>query len=260
MTLWSHVGVKCQSFGIYLFIYLLSCLTAQVSGSLLNLGHSSGGRQEGPTWYQRAAQGFVRRPYLCVKGATWVAEVVGAAEDKPRKNFFLLDAFQPQLEILSRTSVIRLHIVAQQAQNLHRVLQDRPITTRWKGNETYSILKTKATCGNEVFLFHYMLLLNHRCPVDKMKPWSSFLLIVFFAVALGHNRGNLTLFGIMTNCWALLMDPDSSFPRITVPMSWRERNSPIHCLFRSLKMKHTWDSWIDTVCYLNFFKVTFVIK
>lgn len=67
--------------------------------------------------------------YLCVKGATWVAEVVGAAEDEPRKDFFFLDAFQSQLQILSRASVVRLHVVTQQAQNLHRVLQDRLIST-----------------------------------------------------------------------------------------------------------------------------------
>lgn len=41
----------------------------------------------------------------------------------------------------------------------------------------------------------------------------------FVALEEEHSGGNLTLFGIMTNCWALLMDPDSSFPRITVPMS-----------------------------------------
>lgn len=30
---------------------------------------------------------------------------------------------------------------------------------------------------------------------------------------------NLTLLGIITSCWALLIDPDSNFPNITVPMS-----------------------------------------
>lgn len=79
--------------------------------------------------------GFIRRHYLCIKGATWVAEVVGAAEDEPGKDFFLLNAFQPQLQILSGTSVVSLHVVTQQAQNLHRVLQDRLITTLWKRKE-----------------------------------------------------------------------------------------------------------------------------
>lgn len=46
----------------------------------------------------------------------------------------------------------------------------------------------------------------------------------------------------MTNCWALLMDPDSSFPRITVPMSWREKYSAIYCSFRPVKMKHREES------------------
>lgn len=35
--------------------------------------------------------------------------------------------------------------------------------------------------------------------------------------------GYLTLFGIMTSCCALLIEPDSSLPRITVPMSWWDR-------------------------------------
>lgn len=52
-----------------------------------------------------------------------MAEVVRATEDKTRKDFFLLYALQPQLQVLPRTCVVRLHIVTQQAQNLHRVLQ-----------------------------------------------------------------------------------------------------------------------------------------
>lgn len=61
--------------------------------------------------------------YLCVKGATGVAEVVRATEDKTREDFFLLDALQPQLQILPRTCIVCLHVIAQQAQNLHSVLQ-----------------------------------------------------------------------------------------------------------------------------------------
>lgn len=52
-----------------------------------------------------------------------MAEVVGAAEDKTREDFFLLNALQPQLQILPGTRVLRLHVVAQQAQHLHCVLQ-----------------------------------------------------------------------------------------------------------------------------------------
>lgn len=44
------------------------------------------------------------------------------------------------------------------------------------------------------------------------------------AVGIDH----LTRLGIMTSCWALLMHPDSSLPRITVPMSWKEGRKRTH--------------------------------
>lgn len=65
----------------------------------------------------------MRTAYLRVEGAPGVAQVVGAAQDEAREDFFLLDALQPQLEVLPGTRVVSLHVVAQQAQNLHRVLQ-----------------------------------------------------------------------------------------------------------------------------------------
>lgn len=40
-----------------------------------------------------------------------------------------------------------------------------------------------------------------------------------------HIKNNLTLFGIMTSCCALLIEPDSSLPRITVPMSCRTHSN-----------------------------------
>lgn len=73
--------------------------------------------------WQRALTLVISCHYLCVEGAARVAEVVRATEDKPREDLFLLDAFKPQLQVLPRSRVVCLHIVAQQAQDLHRVLQ-----------------------------------------------------------------------------------------------------------------------------------------
>lgn len=42
---------------------------------------------------------------------------------------------------------------------------------------------------------------------------------------LNQDVGFLTLFGIMTSCCALLMEPDSNLPRITIPMSWWNKES-----------------------------------
>lgn len=49
---------------------------------------------------------------------------------------------------------------------------------------------------------------------------------------LFQSRRGLTLFGIMTSCWALLMDPDSSFPRITVPISYKQGNPQLEAIFK----------------------------
>lgn len=67
------------------------------------------------------------------------------------------------------------------------------------------------------------------------------------AKADGRERlvGSLTLFGIMTSCCALLMEPDSSLPRITVPMSWWDRSQKSvtekvreeHGVFASIRSK-----------------------
>lgn len=58
----------------------------------------------------------------------------------------------------------------------------------------------------------------------------------------GHSRArqSLTRFGIMVSCWALLMDPDSSFPRITVPMSFREQpgQKNVNQLLKWQKIRH----------------------
>lgn len=116
--------------------------------------------------------------YLRIEGAPGVAEVVGAAEDEAGQDLLLLDALQPQLQVLSGSGVVRLHVVAEQAQNLHRVLQPQ---------------------GGE----------------DEREPLRGRRNATFPQRAL-------TLLGIMTSCWALLMEPDSSFPRMTVPMSWEE--------------------------------------
>lgn len=54
-------------------------------------------------------------------------------------------------------------------------------------------------------------------------------------------REILTLFGIMTSCCALLMEPDSSLPIITVPMScWHKRRPKVKTL---MWLKYWWSTW-----------------
>lgn len=61
--------------------------------------------------------------YLRIKGATGVAEVVGAAENKTGEDLLFFYALQSQLQVLSGARIICLHIVAEQAQHFHGVLQ-----------------------------------------------------------------------------------------------------------------------------------------
>lgn len=60
--------------------------------------------------------------HLRVEGASRVAEVLGRAEDEAGQDLLLLDALQPQFKVLSRTRVLRLHVVRKQAEHLHGVL------------------------------------------------------------------------------------------------------------------------------------------
>lgn len=83
--------------------------------------------------------------YLCVKGAPGVADVVGATEDKTREDFFLLDALQPQLQILPGTCIVRLHVVTQQAQYLHCVLQNTHTHINISNKHIIAVLKHMAT-------------------------------------------------------------------------------------------------------------------
>ena len=51
-----------------------------------------------------------------------MAKVLCVAEDEAGQDLLLLNALQTQLEVLPGVGVVRLHIVAQQAQHLHCVL------------------------------------------------------------------------------------------------------------------------------------------
>lgn len=48
---------------------------------------------------------------LGVEGAPRVAEVLGVAQDEAGQDLLLLDALQPQLQVLARAGVVRLHVV-----------------------------------------------------------------------------------------------------------------------------------------------------
>ena len=61
-----------------------------------------------------------------------MAEVLSVAEDEAGQDLLLLDALQTQLEVLPGVGVVRLHVVAQQAQHLHRVLL-RGQRSRYRG-------------------------------------------------------------------------------------------------------------------------------
>lgn len=62
---------------------------------------------------------------LGIKGASRMAQIVRAAQDKPRENLFFLYSFQPQLQVLPRRRIVRLHVVTEKAQYLHGVLQHK---------------------------------------------------------------------------------------------------------------------------------------
>lgn len=48
---------------------------------------------------------------LGVEGAARVAEVLVVAQDEAGQDLLLLDALQPQLQVLAWTGVVRLHVV-----------------------------------------------------------------------------------------------------------------------------------------------------
>lgn len=52
-----------------------------------------------------------------------MAEVLSVTEDEAWQDLLLLYALQSQLQVLSRRSIVCLHIITQQAQHLHCVLQ-----------------------------------------------------------------------------------------------------------------------------------------
>ena len=65
---------------------------------------------------------LARRSYLGIEGASGVAEVLCVAEDEARQDLLLLDALQPQFEVLPGGGIVRLHVVTQQTEHLHGVL------------------------------------------------------------------------------------------------------------------------------------------
>ena len=61
---------------------------------------------------------------LSIKGAAWMTEVLSVAQNKARKDLLLLNSLQPQFEVFTRPSIIRLHIIWQETQHLHHMLQE----------------------------------------------------------------------------------------------------------------------------------------
>ena len=74
--------------------------------------------------------------HLCVKGASSVTEVLSVAEEEAGQDLLLLNALQPQLQVLPGSSIICLHVVTQDAQHLHRVLEHITMTNS-QGCERY---------------------------------------------------------------------------------------------------------------------------
>lgn len=54
---------------------------------------------------------MVRLLYLGVKGAPRVAEILAVAEDEAGEDLLLLNALESQLQVLSWSRVVRLHVV-----------------------------------------------------------------------------------------------------------------------------------------------------
>lgn len=80
-----------------------------------------------------------RKAYLSIKSASWMAQVINITEYKPREDFLLLDSFQPDLQIFTRSYRFSFYIIGKNSKDFHVVLEESKIGGGRGGERTHSV-------------------------------------------------------------------------------------------------------------------------
>lgn len=95
---------------------------------------------------------MVGRLYLGIESAPRVAEVLAGAEDEAREDLLLLDTLEPQLQVLSWSCVVRLHVVREQSHNFHSLLHTEAYYSQGGGGHSSLNFTTKTNYTDETKL------------------------------------------------------------------------------------------------------------